>query len=60
MLVVFIGGVTFAEIAALRWMASRPGSNCNIVIATTKLINGNTFLSSFIDDNLRQALAEPV
>ncbi|KAK9831278.1 hypothetical protein WJX74_010180 [Apatococcus lobatus] len=59
-LVVFIGGVTFAEIAALRWMASRPGSNCNIVIATTKLINGNTFLSSFIDGNLRQGMAESV
>ena len=59
-LAVFIGGVTFAEIAALRWMASRPGSNCNIVIATTKLLNGNTLLSSFIDDNLRQNLAEPV
>ncbi len=56
-LVMFIGGVTFAEIAALRWMSSRPGSNCNIVIATTKLINGNSFLSSFIDDNLRPTSA---
>ena len=45
-LVVFIGGVTFAEISALRFMSSQGGLNCNFVIMTTKLINGNSLVKS--------------
>ena len=45
-LVVFIGGVTFAEISALRFMSSQGGLNCNFVIMTTKMINGNSLVRS--------------
>lgn len=47
-LVFFLGGCTFAEVAALRFLAQED-SNVEFIIATTKLINKNTFLDSFID-----------
>lgn len=52
---VFIGGVTFAEIAALRFLGSRPEVNCTFVTATTKLINGTSLLESIVDDSTRAA-----
>ena len=52
-LVVFLGGVTFAEIAALRFIGRRPDVNCAFVIATTKLINGSTLLDTFMDDDVK-------
>ena len=45
--VVFIGGVTFAEIAALRFLGSQQHVNCDFVVATTKLINGTSLLQTF-------------
>lgn len=54
-LVVFIGGVTFAEIAALRFLESRPEVNCSFVVATTKLVNGTTLMESFVDDSVKAA-----
>jgi hypothetical protein len=54
--VVFIGGVTFAEVAALRWLGGRPEVNCAFVVATTKLISGTTLLESFVDEDARAAL----
>lgn len=56
MLVVFIGGVTFAEIAALRFLGARPEVNCTFVIATTKLINGTSLLESILDDSITAAM----
>ena len=52
-LVVFLGGVTFAEIAALRFIGRQPEVNCAFVIATTKLINGSNLLDTFVDDNVK-------
>lgn len=49
-LVVFIGGVTFAEISALRFLSSQEGMKYDLIIATTKLINGTTLLQTLIDD----------
>ncbi|QDZ22765.1 vacuolar protein-sorting-associated protein [Chloropicon primus] len=49
-LVVFIGGVTFAEISALRFMSSQGGLNCNFIVMTTKLINGNSLVKSLCSD----------
>ena len=46
MLVFFIGGVTFMEISALRFIGRT--SPYDIVIATTKLVNGNTLIDEFI------------
>jgi len=40
-LIYFIGGVTFAEIAAIRFLNSRPDSNVKLIIATTQIITGN-------------------
>ena len=49
-LVVFVGGCTFAEVAALRFLSRREGSNTQYLIATTAVINGNTFLRSLLTD----------
>ncbi|KAK9880635.1 hypothetical protein WA026_011875 [Henosepilachna vigintioctopunctata] len=48
-LVFFIGGCTFAEVSALRFLSQMEDSNVEFVIGTTKLINGTTFLNSIID-----------
>lgn len=48
-LVFFLGGCTFAEISALRFLSQQEDNNVEFVIATTKLINKNTFLDSFIE-----------
>ena len=49
MLVYFVGGVTM-EISALRWLARRKGSKYNIVVATTKMISGKSFMESIVED----------
>lgn len=48
-LVFFVGGCTFAEISALRFLSQQEENNVEFVIATTKIINKNSFLSSIID-----------
>jgi hypothetical protein len=45
-LVFFIGGCTFAEISALRFLNRQEGANCVFLVGTTKIINGRTFLKS--------------
>ncbi|KAI1293568.1 Vacuolar protein sorting-associated protein 33A [Halotydeus destructor] len=45
-LVFFIGGCTFAEISALRFLSRHEELNVDFVVATTKLINGTSFLDS--------------
>lgn len=48
-LVVFLGGVTFAEIAALRFLAQQDDGGTDYVIATTKIISGSTLLDSVME-----------
>ncbi|CAL9708472.1 unnamed protein product [Knipowitschia caucasica] len=48
-LVFFLGGVTYAEIAALRFLSQMEDSGMEYVIATTKLINGTTWVKSLMD-----------
>ncbi|GAB0094769.1 vacuolar protein sorting-associated protein 33A [Sergentomyia squamirostris] len=48
-LVFFLGGCTFAEVSALRFLAQQEENNVEFIIATTKLINKNTFLDCFIE-----------
>lgn len=48
-LVFFLGGCTYAEISALRFLSHQEDNNVEFVIATTKLINKNTFLESLIE-----------
>jgi len=45
-LVYFVGGVTYGEIAALRWLAEK--YNKEIVIATTNITTGKKILQSLI------------
>lgn len=47
-LVFFLGGCTFAEISALRFLSRQEENNVEFVIATTKLINKNSFLENLI------------
>jgi len=48
-LVFFLGGVTHAEISALRFLSKKSEGTRDYVVATTKMINGNTFLSSIVE-----------
>ncbi|KAL1131088.1 hypothetical protein AAG570_012325 [Ranatra chinensis] len=48
-LVFFLGGCTFAEISALRFLSQQEDSKVEFVIATTKLINGNSFINSLTE-----------
>ena len=45
-LVVFIGGITYGEIAALRYLADQ---NHDFIIATTNFINGTNLMKSLLD-----------
>ncbi|GAB2276799.1 hypothetical protein Dimus_011514 [Dionaea muscipula] len=48
-LVVFIGGVTFAEISALRFLSAQEGMPFDILIGTTKVVSGDTLLDMFVE-----------
>eukprot|EP00877_Chromochloris_zofingiensis_P013688 jgi/Chrzof1/8573/Cz03g16010.t1 len=48
-LVVFLGGCTFSEISALRFLSTRPECRARFLVLTTKIINGRTLLDTFID-----------
>ncbi|XP_044508598.1 vacuolar protein-sorting-associated protein 33 homolog [Mangifera indica] len=48
-LVVFIGGVTFAEIAALRFLSAQEGMAYDLIVATTKIVSGNSLAETFIE-----------
>jgi len=47
-LVFFIGGLTFTELSAIRWLSQQGGCG-DIIVATTKLINGNSVISSLME-----------
>jgi hypothetical protein len=57
-LVFFLGGCTFAEVSALRFLSQQEDSLVEFVVATTKLINGKTFLESLLEP-LRQDVPLP-
>eukprot|EP01114_Cavostelium_apophysatum_P016053 TRINITY_DN4505_c0_g1_i1.p1 TRINITY_DN4505_c0_g1~~TRINITY_DN4505_c0_g1_i1.p1 ORF type:complete len:397 (-),score=119.29 TRINITY_DN4505_c0_g1_i1:26-1216(-) len=44
-LVFFVGGITFTEIAALRWLSKHEGYG-DIICATTNMITGDSFFAS--------------
>uniref|UniRef100_A0A671G4E9 VPS33A core subunit of CORVET and HOPS complexes n=1 Tax=Rhinolophus ferrumequinum TaxID=59479 RepID=A0A671G4E9_RHIFE len=48
-LIFFLGGVTFAEIAALRFLSQLEDGGTEYVIATTKLMNGASWLESLME-----------
>lgn len=49
-LVYFIGGVTFSEISAIRFLGSKENIQRDFVVATTRLINGDSLLNSLVED----------
>lgn len=51
-LVFFLGGCTFAEISSLRFLSHKDGVNSDFLVATSSIINGNTFLQSLTDVGL--------
>ncbi|CAI0650728.1 unnamed protein product [Colletotrichum noveboracense] len=59
--VVFVGGITFTEIAALRFIAKQEEARRNIVICTTSIISGDRMMDaaiekeSFARDNVKPA-----
>ena len=52
-LVYFLGGCTHAEVSALRFLAQQENSPTDFVIATTKLINGRSFLESLYEIDVK-------
>ncbi|KAJ4720732.1 Vacuolar protein-sorting-associated protein 33-like protein [Melia azedarach] len=50
-LVVFIGGVTFAEISALRFLSAQEGMAYDLIVGTTKIINGNSLAETFSENS---------
>ena len=46
-LIFFLGGITFAEISALRWLGHHSG-NVEFLIATTHIVNGNSLIRSLM------------
>ncbi|XP_013379301.1 vacuolar protein sorting-associated protein 33A-like [Lingula anatina] len=49
-LIFFLGGVTYAEIAALRFLSQQEDGPADYIIATTKLINGKTWLEAIMEN----------
>ena len=47
--VFFLGGITFTEIAALRFIAKQEAARRRIVICTTGIINGNRMMDAAIE-----------
>ena len=48
MICYYVGGVTFMEIAALRFLSAKPDFPFRIIVCTTKLVNGNTLLKTLL------------
>ncbi|KAG9582137.1 Sec1-like protein, partial [Aureobasidium melanogenum] len=48
-IVVFLGGVTFAEVAALRFMGEQLGEKKKIVIVTTGMLSGNAAVEAAME-----------
>lgn len=48
-LVFFVGGCTFAEVSALRFLSQQPQNNVEFLVATTKVVNKERFLEPFIE-----------
>ena len=46
MLVFYVGGVTMAEVAALRFLSQQEDATTEYLVATTGVITGETFIHS--------------
>ena len=48
----FIGGVTFAEVGALRFLSTRPELKSDFVIETTMLESGSAILDDVVSEGI--------
>ncbi|KAI4382714.1 hypothetical protein MLD38_008641 [Melastoma candidum] len=48
-LVVFIGGVTFAEISALRFLSAQEGMAYDLIVGTTKIVGGRSLIEALVE-----------
>merc|ERR1719203_1432996 len=48
-LVFFVGGVTYAEISAIRMLEARPNTPWKFIVASTSIVRGNDIVNAFID-----------
>ncbi|KAK4578715.1 hypothetical protein RGQ29_028701 [Quercus rubra] len=48
-LVVFIGGITFAEISALRFLSAQEGMAYDLIVGTTKIVSGHSLAETFVE-----------
>jgi len=48
-LVMFVGGVTFSEVSALRFLSRQQQGGASIVVATTKLTSGEALIGTLCD-----------
>lgn len=46
LIILYVGGVTYMELAAMRFLSRRPNFPYHIICLTTKIINGSTILES--------------
>ena len=44
LIVVYLGGITYAEIASLRFLSKKDSFPYHIIVVTTKILNGSTLL----------------
>ena len=52
-LVFFVGGVTYAEISAIRMLEARPNTPWKFIVASTSIVRGNDIINAFIDQDLK-------
>ncbi|KAK3088447.1 hypothetical protein FSP39_019326 [Pinctada imbricata] len=56
-LVLFLGGVTYAEIAALRFLAQQDDGTNEFIVAATKITHGRGIMRSFIQYSMPAGIA---
>merc|ERR1712154_598106 len=52
-LVFFVGGVTYAEISAIRMLEARPNTPWKFIVASTNIARGDDIINAFIDKDLK-------
>ncbi|KAI3426123.1 hypothetical protein D9Q98_008502 [Chlorella vulgaris] len=57
-LVMFVGGVTCAEVSALRFLSQKGICNCDFLIATTAMCTGSSLLSGLLAQGAEELAAE--
>ncbi|KAI9784142.1 MAG: hypothetical protein M1839_002646 [Geoglossum umbratile] len=53
-IVFFLGGITFTEIAALRFIAAKEEGRRQLVICTTSIVNGNKMMEAALEESSKE------